>query len=363
MWERIVRRYNAALNWRDDLIDRSKERLRRDSYREGEGRRERFVHVIKSRWFKRIAAVCGVLLLIGYGVSTVRHYHFAEPFTLAEAGYVAANPTHKGTAIVRVLIKIIGDLENDWQPNDLALSPTQLILDNPRNFQYGELFAIREVIIILREELGRLRTNDEKNPHVVAAYNYVANDTDAWIYPRFEWKLADARRELGVYLKELESGKAKIYPRADNMNALLYRIASMLGDEARRLENAYGPREITSEETAGDRGADTETILNIQTPWREIDDNFFRAQGVLYVMSHIYGAAREDFREIIRVKKADAFADRVREVFNPEGFLHDPLYVSNGGRLSMWPNHSMQLVGIVQTTRQYVSSLISALEQ
>lgn len=321
--------------------------------------------VLRSRVTHRVAmAACG-LFLIGYAVVTYTSYHFAEPFTLAETGYKSDEPTHRGTAIVRTLIRILGDMEDDWQPNDLALSPTQLILDNPRNFQYGELFAVRDVIIKLREDLGRLRTNDEKNPHVVAAYNYIANDSDAWIYPRFEWKLENARKELNAYLAELESGKAKLYPRADNFMALLERIASSLGDESRRLHNAYGPSHIISEETAGDSTTAGETVMNVETPWTEVDDNFYRAQGVLYVMAQVYQAAREDFKEAIAVKQANEFADRVAEVLDPAGFLKDPLYVANGEPFSNlpWPNYSVQLVGIVETARQYITSLESSLAQ
>jgi hypothetical protein len=63
---------------------------------------------------------------------------------------------------------------------------------------------------------------------------------------------------------------------------------------------ANAPREKalrTTEETAGDQYTKGEKRVQVAVPWTQIDDNFYYARGVAYVLRHMMIASREDFKK------------------------------------------------------------------
>ncbi|MBF0529039.1 MAG: DUF2333 family protein, partial [Deltaproteobacteria bacterium] len=84
---------------------------------------------------------------------------------------------------------------------------------------------------------------------------------------------------------------------------------------------------------------------------------FYFAQGVAYVLRQLVLAIKYDFKDILRVKKADELLERIIQVLNESQF--EPLIVLNGDRGSILANHSLQLQSVLEDTRQKLSSLQS----
>jgi hypothetical protein len=91
--------------------------------------------------------------------------------------------------------------------------------------------------------------------------------------------------DLERYRGRLEMREAAFSPRVDNLYKSLGDLASLLGGVSNRLANAPWDVPIRlTEETASDVVLEREHEIRHWTPWREIDNNFYSARGVLYVV-------------------------------------------------------------------------------
>ncbi|MBF0529038.1 MAG: DUF2333 family protein, partial [Deltaproteobacteria bacterium] len=143
------------------------------------------------------------------------------------------------------------EMANNWLPNN-KLWPT-VFLDNPQNFQLGELEAVRYSVRVMRDRLTRTRTTDKIDQDCEAAFVYFSNDPFKWILPSAESKFKAGVKSLRAYEERLANGQAEFYPRSDSLNDLLDQYTSLLGGVNTRLANA--PRrshKVLSEETSGD---------------------------------------------------------------------------------------------------------------
>jgi hypothetical protein len=247
-----------------------------------------------------------------------------------------------------------------WLPNDI-LWPS-ILLDNPQNFQMGQLEAMRYATRLLRDKLSRQRTTDKIDPDADRAFTDFSNNPKAWIFPSAESKFSDGVKSLRRYRQGLDQGSAAFYPRADNLIELLEQFASLLGGVDTRLGNA--PRDWTvrmSEETAGDRYSEGETTYRVSVPRTQIDDNFYFARGVAYGIRQVLLAARWEFAEILRIKRSQELLDNIMAELALAQF--EPLVVLNGDRDSVFANHSLSLMATLEDVRQKMISLQQMLER
>jgi hypothetical protein len=314
----------------------------------------------------------GVPLAIVAGwvaLAQIHYYNVIYPTPFEVPAKTEGAVPESRTAIAQTLAILIDQmLEPEWQPNDLAFYPTAapgIGIDNTRNFQYGMLMAIRDVLISMRDHVSRVRTNSEMDTHIVNAYNLMANDSDKWWMPVAEWEYAKARDEIMLYVSEVEAGRAVLTPRADSAIALIQRLASRLGDESRQLELAIlanSDMMILSSETAGDANLEGEREVPIDVSWFSVDDRFYHAQGAMYVVYHVMQALMEDFKPTIETKRSSEFGLRVLHAVHPNMFMHDPWpVVMNGDLFGPWPNHPSQLLSMSQNGLQYLENFGQAL--
>ncbi|MBN1350957.1 DUF2333 family protein [candidate division KSB1 bacterium] len=303
-------------------------------------------------WYK-IPLIIVLLYFLAAPVIMIINYDFPEFFENEPNG------KKPGVEFTSMLIRMGDDMLTAWLPNDL-IYPT-IFLDNPQNFQLGELELNRYVIRVLRDKLSRLRTTDEINKNCEQAYYFISNDPEKWIFPSAESRYRNAFKELRKYREELEKGSASFYPRVDNLIELLDQINSLLGGVNTRLSHA--PRDETytiSEETAGDQFIQGEKVVKVKVPWRKIDDNFYYARGVAYGIRQIMVAVKADFKEVLELKKSMELLDRIIELLDYCQF--EPIYVANGKRGSLWANHSLELLATTEDIRQKIRSLQGMLE-
>ena len=264
----------------------------------------------------------------------------------------------RGANFIRVNQALIKEMAGNWLPND-RFWPTAL-LDNMPNFQLGELEVVRYNVRVLRDNLSRMRTTDRLDPQAEAAFTSLSNDPYKWWFPSAEsrWKLG--HDYLEVYYRNLASGKSHFYPRADNLIELLNQYLSLMGGVNTRLINA--PRDIASTlalEEQKEKGPAAKVDIDI--PWRLIDDNFYYAQGVAFALYESFRAIRVDFFEVLTDKNSVTLADKILEILGRCQF--EPLIVFNGDPGSIFANHSLNLSGLFNDARQKISSLTVALMQ
>jgi hypothetical protein len=265
----------------------------------------------------------------------------------------------KGAHFVKINQALVNDLTDNWLPNDLFW-PT-VFLDNMPNFQIGVLEVVRYNARVLRDNLSRMRTTDKLDADAEAAFTALSNDPYKWWFPSAEskWKLAN--KHLSAYYQNLITGRSHFYPRADNLVELLNQYLSLMGGVNTRLINA--PRDIMKtlavEEEKGKTSAST--MVDIDIPWTQIDDNFYYAQGVAFALYESFSAIRLDFIDVLKDKNSVQLVDKILEVLSRCQF--EPLIVFNGDPDSIFANHSLNLSGVFNDARQKINSLTVALMQ
>lgn len=266
----------------------------------------------------------------------------------------------KGVYFVRANLAIIDQMADNWLPNDLFW-PT-VLLDNMPHFQIGELEVVRYNTRVLRDNLSRMRTTDKLDADAEAAFTSLSNDPFKWWFPSAEskWKLAS--KKLDIFSQNLLVGKSHFYPRADNLVELLSQYVSLMGGVNTRLINA--PRDIKealSMEEEKKENAGSRQLVDIDIPWYEIDNNFYYAQGVAYVLYVSFQAIRMDFIDVLIDKNSVNLVDKILE--NLKRCFFEPLIVFNGNPGSIFANHSLNLSGMFNDARQKINSLIVTLKQ
>jgi hypothetical protein len=264
----------------------------------------------------------------------------------------------RGAHFTRTNQILIKEMANNWLPNDLFW-PT-VLLDNMPNFQLGELEVVRYNARVLRDNLSRMRTTDRLDHQAEAAFTSLSNDPYKWWFPSAESRWRLAYDYLEVYYRNLASGRSQFYPRADNLIELLNQYLSLMGGVNTRLINA--PRDIVStlalEEQKEKAPA---SVVDIDIPWRQIDDNFYYAQGVAFALYESFRAIRGDFLEVLTDKNSVALVDKILEILSRCQF--EPWIVFNGDPDSIFANHSLNLSGLFNDARQKINSLTIALMQ
>ncbi|MFH1059130.1 MAG: DUF2333 family protein [Pseudomonadota bacterium] len=282
-----------------------------------------------------------------------------QPAASGDAGAAPAPPP-RGSVYADTLIFMGERMMQAWLPNDI-LWPS-ILLDNPQNFQLGQLEVMRYATRVLRDKLSRQRTTDKIDADADRAFTDFSNNPRAWIFPSAETKFSDGVKSLRRYRQGLNKGGATFYARADNLIELLDQFSSLLGGVDTRLGNA--PRDWTvrmSEETAGDRYSEGETASRVSVPWTQIDDNFYFARGVAYGIRQVLVAVRWEFAEILRIKRSQELLDNIVAELALAQF--EPLVVLNGDRDSVFANHSLSLMATLEDVRQKMISLQQMLER
>lgn len=307
------------------------------------------------RKFLFLGAIAVAILLVWISFVMVINSKKPEPIVLKKV-----DKTIKGMHFIRINRTLIKQMRENWMPNDIFW-PT-VFLDNMPNFQIGQLEVVRYNVRVLRDNLSRMRTTDKLDPYAEEAFTSLSNDPYKWWFPSAESKWKLGYEKLDLFAQNLITGKSHFYPRADNLIQLLEQYVSLMGGVNTRLINAPGDirRTIAIEaQTKKDTGAGR--IVEIDIPWRKIDDNFYYAQGVSYALYESLKAIRNDFMTVLIDKNSLNLMDKIIEDLRRCNF--EPLIVTNGSPASIFANHSLNLSGVFNDARQKINSLTLALKQ
>ncbi|MDR2351588.1 MAG: DUF2333 family protein [Deltaproteobacteria bacterium] len=294
-------------------------------------------------------------------VVILANYSFPSFFKLP-----TQEPALPGVYFTESIISIGDEMFTNWLPND-KIWPT-ILMDNPQNFQLGELRALRDTLYRTQENLSRQRSSDITDPDLLEAVRAINMSPDSWIFPRAESSFLSAMDSLRKYRDKILSGEAKFVPRADNLSDLLVQYVSILGDVNSRLAQAPSREDFISTETMqttlDELSSEEATELaesQKNTPYFQIDNNFYYAQGVAYVIRQMMVAIQVDFKDILNTKKADGLVTDI--IFTLDIAQFEPWIVLNGDVGSITANHSMELHSILENSRQKINNLIEMISQ
>ncbi len=293
--------------------------------------------------FTLLAVLLAGPLLTGYPAVWISTY-FYNYYSVIYPKDIPQDKEKVGMAITNTMIKIGDGMLNNWQDNDLPISSSKtpyIGVDNPQNFQIGELMMYRRVLEEMREHLSRRTTNDYIDTNITDAYNQFAYTSNKWWLRSTESMYKDGVDDLKIFLKKVENKDAGFYATTYNLDKLLEKVASGLAGTSRRLEDAR----------------------KTKVPWIidfKVDDNYYEAQGNLYVTLQVLRAARIDFQNVLTSKQASLqMDDMIQSIERSDSYLVDPILVLNGQPGSFIPFHSGELASLMQTVSRNIDKLRS----
>jgi hypothetical protein len=210
---------------------------------------------------------------------------------------------------------------NTWTPMMPFFTPAG-ILDNMPNFQRGIMAALGRFSTELMDQLGRTRGSSQTDRDLEQARGFLNEQPNVWIWqPTVSiWPSATSaqkyragRDKLMAYNKRLGSGQAVFERRADNLQALIDRIANDHGSDSAAIDQHI-----------------IEQAGNLFD--RQCDDIFYFNKGRLYANFLLLRALGSDFEGVIRERGLTSAWNGTVETFRIASQL-DPWVVWNG-----WPD-------------------------
>ena len=210
---------------------------------------------------------------------------------------------------------------NTWTPMMPFFTPSG-ILDNMPNFQRGIMAALGRFSTELMDQLGRTRGSIQTDRDLEQARGFLNEQPNVWIWqPTVSiWPSATSaqkyragRDKLMAYNKRLASGQAVFERRADNLQALIDRIANDHGSDSAAIDQHI-----------------IEQAGNLFD--RQCDDIFYFNKGRLYANFLLLRALGSDFEGVIRERGLTNAWNGTVETFRIASQL-DPWVVWNG-----WPD-------------------------
>jgi hypothetical protein len=210
---------------------------------------------------------------------------------------------------------------NTWTPMQPFFMPSGL-LDNMPNFQRGIMAALGRFSTEMMDQLGRTRGSSQVDRDLEQARGFLNEQPNVWIWQpsvsllpttTSAQKYRAGRERLLAYNKRLASGQAVFERRADNLQALIDRIAADHGSDSAVIDHQIV-------ESAGD-------LFDARC-----DDIFYFNKGRLYANYLLLRELGRDFEPVIRDRGLGNAWNAMVETFRVAAAL-DPWVVWNG-----WPD-------------------------
>lgn len=241
-----------------------------------------------------------------------------------------------------------GYISNDKNP----LLPG-FYIDNIKNWEFGVLIQLRDTASALRNSFGKPRSQGQENPNLAEADPKFQSDNMYWLFPEAEGVYGDGIEYLEKYVQQLndplKSG-VQFYTRADNLELWLGTVSTRLGDYSQRLSNSKEKMTINTD-LAGDAEAEQSTpapdkIIS-KTPWMQIDNHFYEAQGYAWATVQILRAMSHDFEGVLEKKNASpGFYQILEDLQETQQMIWSPV-ILNGDGNGFVANHSLWLANYI----------------
>lgn len=217
---------------------------------------------------------------------------------------------------------------HQWTPMQPFFAPAA-ILDNMPNYQRGIMAALGRFATELMDQLGRTRGSSQVDRDLEQARGFLNEQPNVWIWQpsvslmptaTSAQKYRAGRDRLIAYNKRLATGQATFERRADNLQALIDRIANDIGSDS-----AVSYRQIV------ERGGD---LFDMRC-----DDIFYFNKGRLYANYLLLRELGIDFQNVIHDRDLTNAWNGMVDTFRVAAELH-PWIVWNGYPDALLvPNH------------------------
>ncbi len=325
-------------------------------------------------WSLRIAGVLIVLLIVFQLVFGFLWNSEPDEFRVVENAARLSSKFDEdmvtGYITVATLIssaETLLDKSGGYLSNDKL--PPGVFMDNIPSWEFGALTQIRDLALALRNDISRSQSQSVEDPDVIAAENQFRIDSESWLLPSAEGEYRKGIKALYSYLHRLTDDNqqdAQFYARADNLSDWLALVEKRLGSLSQRLSASVGQERLNTD-LAGDAEAQQSTpgakIVEVKTPWMEIDDIFYEARGSAWALSHFLKAAEVDFEDILRKKNAlVSLRQIIRELDATQATVWSPM-ILNGGGFGFFANHSLVMANYISRANAAVIDLRTLLAQ
>jgi len=249
------------------------------------------------------------------------------------------------------------------------VTPPSVFLDNMPSWEYGALVQIRDLARTMRNEISRSQSQSRENEDLSQAEPRLNFDANSWLFPSTEGEYRAALEYLTSYRDQLADpnvSAAQFYARADNLREWLSIVEKRLGGIAQRLGASVGEWRANVD-LAGDPAARQSTPTGAdraeQTPWLEIDDEFYHARGATWALLHFLRAVQIDFADVLADKNAERSVEQIiRALEATQRSMGSPV-VLNGDGFGMLANHSLVMASYVSRANAGIIDLRRLLEQ
>jgi len=255
-----------------------------------------------------------------------------------------------------------GYLSND-------IMPPSVFMDNIPAWEFGVLTQIRDLARSMRNDFSRSQTQSVEDNDLMTADPQFHFDSESWILPATEreyQKGIDALTHYLVRLSDPNEQDAQFFARADNLRDWLAIIEKRLGSLSQRLSASVGQARVNTD-LEGDSEATHSTVkpdlMEVKTPWLEIDDVFYEARGTCWALIHFMHAIEYDLHDVLQKKNAlVSLRQIIRELEGTQDAVWSPM-IMNGTGFGFLANHSLVMASYVSRANSAVIDLRNLLEQ
>jgi hypothetical protein len=246
----------------------------------------------------------------------------------------------RGVAFVEACIKPLDYELNErfwgWRPNDIVN-----LTDNVNSFQLGVLEVTRRTAVNLAERISRTGSTAAFDVHLEQAMNWFMIKSDRYWFPSAESKYREGLKDMRVYLKKLEEGKAAFYTRADNIIPLLAAYQDLLGGCDENLVK------ITEDDGS-------------PVSFFQADNYFYYAKGIASAMGTVLEAILEDFSVTLESRHGTEILHHAIESCHWAAELN-PWVVTDSSLSGILANHRANMAAPISHARFYLGVLIKTL--
>ena len=261
-----------------------------------------------------------------------------------------------------LLYKRGGYLSND-------IMPPSVFMDNIPSWEFGVLTQIRDLARSMRNDFSRSQTQSVEDNDLMVADPQFHFDSESWILPATEREYQKGIDALNNYLTRLSNPNeqdAQFFARADNLRDWLAILEKRLGSLSQRLSASVGQARVNTD-LEGDSEATNSTVkpdlIEVKTPWLEIDDIFYEARGTCWALIHFMHAIEYDLYDVLQKKNAlVSLRQIIRELEGTQDAVWSPI-IMNGTGFGLFANHSLVMASYISRANSAVIDLRNLLEQ
>jgi hypothetical protein len=176
-------------------------------------------------------------------------------------------------------------------------------------------------------------------------------DSQDWLYPSTEHRIAKARDAYAVVLNDLNQQHDALPAEGDVPAYWLTRVARRLDDLTYRLLAS-----VADPEAMRELEVDVEQLPG-RTPWYRVDDIFFEARGQAWALEHLLAAMDADYGDVVTAADAEPLVERLQaELKQAQRTLWSPV-VLNGTGFGIFANHSLMMAAYTQRAAKLAEAL------